>query len=793
MAYGVEHGFQNAGAPTVQPETEEERQRRLAQTQNFTQPQVQGPPVTGVHGVNGQWNNGGQGFNQGVNADVARYRDMANRDLGPGAQIDQTQANQARGIQDGGIGMLQRRAQGGATPAQFLMGQQTRGAVDAVRSGAASIRGGAAARAAAGQQAGAIGARVQAQGEQDRSALRAREIADASGQLMGASTDRRGQDLGVATDQAKLEQQQRALAAQAKNNYEGLGYDVKNAALGQQLGRTAADQNAANTDRQQSLTESKASWGVVKDVGGAAIGGVSGGVQAYDKSQQQSKPNPYDYAGSDVRMKTSAKPVGSPKERLRARAEDRSGTEYEDGYDNSMFRKNDDGPPKSLTDAIDSAQAKGGDIERKNPYGDGPTGGPGYARSRAGKPGGMFFGKSESVGHDMSAQEDPFAKAKRYNNAKDQAISMSDVRSKEDIMSPKERLRARVENQPPQWLRDEMREPDIDLDKAEPPEWLTEHMKPADEEMDKAPPPEWLRDHMEGREPNLPERYAGEIKDTSLRDPESTERPIRPADQNAIDAMTSREAAYRTMLGKSSVDRAAHRDSPLEEDRGDRYAREIGGDNRTSMTSDPRAKQEAFLEGQRHVVQGKSFDEMPDYAKPKAPKAEAPKTEARLGLPKARDDSARTTAAAGLLSAAPAILNPALGAANMGVAAGRTLATSMGMVKKNDASIREGTPSDPRAKTSMHESPMASANRSMEPSSYEYKPEFTPPEQKPGEVNVGPMANKMKANPIARTAIVEDEKPPHMLAIDVKKGLKLTMGGLADLQRQVDRLERRRA
>jgi hypothetical protein len=85
---------------------------------------------------------------------------------------------------------------------------------------------------------------------------------------------------------------------------------------------------------------------------------------------------------------------------------------------------------------------------------------------------------------------------------------------------------------------------------------------------------------------------------------------------------------------------------------------------------------------------------------------------------------------------------------------------------------------------------MAAANRSMEPSVYEYRAEFTPPEQAPGEKNVGPMADKMKANPIAATAIVKDPQTG-MLAIDKTKGLKLVMGGLADLQRQVDQMKGR--
>lgn len=80
---------------------------------------------------------------------------------------------------------------------------------------------------------------------------------------------------------------------------------------------------------------------------------------------------------------------------------------------------------------------------------------------------------------------------------------------------------------------------------------------------------------------------------------------------------------------------------------------------------------------------------------------------------------------------------------------------------------------------------MAGANRSMAPGSYRYKPGFESPGQSPGETNIGPMAQRMAADPVARTAIVQDPRTG-VLGIDKEKGLKLVMGGLADLQRQRD-------
>ena len=101
--------------------------------------------------------------------------------------------------------------------------------------------------------------------------------------------------------------------------------------------------------------------------------------------------------------------------------------------------------------------------------------------------------------------------------------------------------------------------------------------------------------------------------------------------------------------------------------------------------------------------------------------------------------------------------------------------------------------SDERAKESKGYVPgvMADANRSMKPSVYEYKPEYAGRAgQDVGEKNVGPMANPMAKDPVASVAV--EKQPDGMLAIDKDKGLKLVMGGLADLQMQVDAMKRRK-
>jgi hypothetical protein len=87
---------------------------------------------------------------------------------------------------------------------------------------------------------------------------------------------------------------------------------------------------------------------------------------------------------------------------------------------------------------------------------------------------------------------------------------------------------------------------------------------------------------------------------------------------------------------------------------------------------------------------------------------------------------------------------------------------------------------------------MADAARSMEPFPYRYKAQYAPPDQAPGEVNIGPMANQMARDPVASTAIVRDPGTGK-LAIDQGKGLKLVMGSLGAMQQQIDALRARSA
>lgn len=87
-------------------------------------------------------------------------------------------------------------------------------------------------------------------------------------------------------------------------------------------------------------------------------------------------------------------------------------------------------------------------------------------------------------------------------------------------------------------------------------------------------------------------------------------------------------------------------------------------------------------------------------------------------------------------------------------------------------------PSDARTKED--------ANRRMEASFYEYKPEFRPGEQGEHEINYGPMAQSLEQNPITATTVKKD--PHGMRMVDMHKLGKVHSGAIAHLQHQIDEL-----
>jgi hypothetical protein len=697
-----------------------------------------------------------------------RYRALGGNGYGSGPAIDQTQSGETRELSMGSLGMLGARAGGAETPADLLAKEQTFGASNAIQSAAASIKGGAGARAAAGRGAVAASAAARATGDQDAAALHARGIADAAGQYVGAAGAQRTLDISAATEQARLNAAQRAADEQKQQHFEQLGLDTKKAELGNQTEGLNAALATSNASRAQDAKNSAVTAGNARDIASAATGMISGATQAYAKTQPGSGSAPAapkvsapaasapaasggdefkDYTGSDSRTKTSVRDIspsgmetkkgmrrpGSPKKKMsdaqaaKLKKEGDSIAEgwreaggtapvYDGKYLGSPF------PPKVVVSGAGAPPAKAAPMSINDAIGKRVA--EDFPEAKYG-----YFGEEEGGSR---------APAKRYATQRmGQAGAMFGYGGSSTPADTKN---------PAPW------------DDAPPPDSFYGAGNQGEEgrrDIAMSDPAAKKEAYALGRAHQWEQGKTGKPVEWAHEMPKDiAENDVMTGDRGKV-AKTEGKAAGRTygraVPPKNDEERAlmawrnagkpdVQAEGPSLEHRALGAAANWGGDIERGFTR----------------VGGAAYDAHPAFAR----------------------DGAVAAANAFNGSEQPMAPPPSQVAESPGFfGQARQLAGRM--------------TSDPEAKRYIKNSPMADANRSMAASSYEYRPEFTPEEQEPGEENIGPMADKMKADRVAGTAIVTDPETK-MLAIDKTKGLKLVMGGLADLQRQVDKIARAR-
>jgi hypothetical protein len=192
----------------------------------------------------------------GADVDVARYRGLGEAAYGTaGPAIDRVRTREGRGLVLGSLGHIQAVADGRESESLRLGQEQARQAALAQQSMAASVRGGAAARAAASSAAGRGVARSNAQIANYARAGQAAEMAQARQQLMQGTTGLRGQDLGLASSQAELEAKQRSLNEQQQQAYERMGWETRNADMQAAAERRRQVQNQQLADRKAKAAE----------------------------------------------------------------------------------------------------------------------------------------------------------------------------------------------------------------------------------------------------------------------------------------------------------------------------------------------------------------------------------------------------------------------------------------------------------------------------------------------------------------------------------------------------------
>jgi hypothetical protein len=714
----------------------------------------------------------------GAAQDVNRYRHMGDHpQYANGPQIDQTASGESRAIGMDGLGLLKQTATGAVPSAAEQLG--TKQAADAMAAQAAlggSIRGGGMARAAASRGAINNMATIDQTQRQANLATRAGEMAGARAAYLGAATGQRGEDLGLASSQAGLDAGQRASNDQTHGFYEDLSQATKNAQVSHQLGRTAADDAAANAARSTALAGDQASqqraWRNVD----TATGAVQGGVGAYQKvtaspdkpaaSTDNSNPDP-DTTDSDENMKNvtddlmtpPSKPI-SDKEAARLMHEADAMQAHTEGQ-RAAFGM-------STTDTEGNKSAGRGEVSPKA-----------AVKARVAR---------------MADQPNPYDAA------------YEPMYGKTDDAKSTDRLHAAIEHQ-------------IEADR---------------------PAPSIIR-----QDPYAPQSLFGHAEKGYAKS---------RAGQPGYMFGGAPRASWRDYVWGPGQKDAQNGLAPGSDDfvmsqrpHTDKFSAQI-------MTSDVHAKREAFIDGMNHADRMQQTGEVPaapSYMDEKGQKRNAPTvahhaastSAARADGTTQRDrvmaiQNGRDDVQSGLTHALIPGVGPVFGAGEVAMGAHtlagpareqklardivqptRSVPAVPGLTSPSTLEVMQGLghgavssqegyqaalakppaaqvatmQSDERTKRGAHTSgPMATSNRSMAPSVYEYKDEFAARNgQHVGEKNVGPMAQNLEADPIASTAVITDPKTG-LKSLSIPKSLKLTMGGLASLQHEVDELKKKR-
>jgi hypothetical protein len=235
-------------------------------------------PASADWSKDGQGNEQINGLQWGTNAydrDVDRARAKGEAAQGRAAlTVDQGQAGQSRGLQLNALEMLRRQGSGEAPSAAAAVAQRANqnaalaagqratgarsagGALAALRNGAGAPLGANAANA--GARAG-----ENSQGQQ--------------GFAAGAGT-LGGQDIGVATQDARLEAGQRAMNEQQQQFNERLAFDTRGAQADAQAEYTRQAYAKQAADRAYREAQTAANWNKLKLVGGIAAAAGTGGA-----------------------------------------------------------------------------------------------------------------------------------------------------------------------------------------------------------------------------------------------------------------------------------------------------------------------------------------------------------------------------------------------------------------------------------------------------------------------------------------------------------------------------------
>lgn len=221
--------------------------------------------------------------------DVRRFREKGANDWTNYA-IDRSQSDGSRGYQTGALDLLHDAATGRSpSQAELLARRNAQTQMRNATALAGSVKGGPGARIAAMRNAGRLGMQAHAEGAQRAEEMRAKEMHDSRMGLMQGSTATRGQDIGLATDQARLDVQQKGMKMQNEQFYEKLASETR-------FGALQSDQNAQRGENQMDLdrrrinmAEEQQDWEKLRDTATVGAGIATGGTAGATRSDMRSK------------------------------------------------------------------------------------------------------------------------------------------------------------------------------------------------------------------------------------------------------------------------------------------------------------------------------------------------------------------------------------------------------------------------------------------------------------------------------------------------------------------------
>lgn len=241
--------------------------------------QVYNPQAWGGEGYYYDENGKAVDGTTGAEKDATRYQSMGNgaQQVAP-VQLDQTQANQSRGVQVGSLALLENAAQGNAPSQAAILGRSAGSdAMRAAQMQQAGARGGAASIGAA-RMAGIGAGNQTVQNLGQFGTMRAKEMAQNMGQFSTGADQMRGGDLTAATKNAQLDATQRALAQQQQQQYEKMAWNTRNADMQAQNESATQQAQQALALRKQRDAEHQADVNNIMDTAKIGAGVVMGVV-----------------------------------------------------------------------------------------------------------------------------------------------------------------------------------------------------------------------------------------------------------------------------------------------------------------------------------------------------------------------------------------------------------------------------------------------------------------------------------------------------------------------------------